>query len=126
LLWHVTIVYDIRRYKVSSDGRVMRMSERSAVEFEAFLAAKLWCVAGKRPGFTAIESSLGPLIPVFTSEQALSDFAGAVSWLSTTGGDLLELVPPGFRFLLDPTRDGGGIVLDPQATRRVLAVERLT
>ncbi len=91
-------------------------------QFRLFVESTVYCEAGERPGLVAMTTPTGPVIPVFTSETELARFRGAVRWFSTTGADLLDLVPPGYDLVLDPagphpTR------LRPQATRRVARIE---
>ena len=64
----------------------------------AFCAATVFAVAAERPGALA---PAGGALPVFTSLAELGRCAGPVRWLSTTGEDLLRLLPPGADLLLD-------------------------
>ena len=96
-----------------------------ARHFRLFAGATLFCEAGEKPGFLAIATDDGrPVIPVFTSEGELARFRGAVQWFSTTGADLLDLVPDGYDFLIDPAGDHP-LRVDPNATRRMARVSTL-
>ncbi|MDP9071938.1 MAG: SseB family protein [Actinomycetota bacterium] len=72
---------------------------------QTFLAATVWCEAGERPGFVAIGAAGDGLIPVFTSPEQLARARGAVAWFSTTGADVLGLVPEGYDIALDMAGD---------------------
>jgi SseB protein N-terminal domain len=90
---------------------------------DAFLAATFYCEAGDRPGFQAVNSPDGPAVPVFTSLGQLALARGAVAWFSTTGVDILDLLPPG----LDLIVDGAGphpVRLHPAALARRVRVDR--
>ena len=106
--------------EVGEDGAIKGDAKE---DFARFCRSRFWCEVGERPGFRAVDSPIGPVIPVFTSEYELARFCGAVRWLSTIGADLLDLVPPGYRFVVNPGSEGSR-VLNPQATRRVLKVTR--
>ena len=92
--------------------------------FRLFAGATLLCEAGGRPGFLAVATEDGPVIPVFTSEAELARFRGAVGWFSTTGADLLDLVPDGYDFLIDPGGDHP-LRVQPGATRRMARISTL-
>jgi hypothetical protein len=73
----------------------------------------VFAVRPQQPGLlvTQIPGS-GPWLPVFTSLAALHQFvrrnhAGEAShgWLSTTGADLIQQLPPGVGLLIDPQHD---------------------
>ena len=89
---------------------------------EAFVAATLWCEAGDRPGFQALGTPGAGMIPVFTSEIELARAHGAVSWFSTTGSDLLDLVPEGYDLVLDMAGETP-LLLRPAALRRTVVAE---
>ena len=89
---------------------------------EAFLAATLWCEAGDRPGFQAFGTQGSGMVPVFTSETELARARGAVSWFSTNGADLLDLVPEGYDLVLDMAGETP-LVLRPAALRRTVVAE---
>lgn len=92
--------------------------------FERFLACRFFCEAGARPGFLAESSPSDPIMPIFTSEAQLARHRGPVAWFSTTGADLLDLVPAGHRLVVDQSSDTP-VVLDPGATRRGVRLERV-
>lgn len=68
----------------------------------AFCAATVFALAADRPGALA---PVGGPVPVFTSLEQLGRYAGPARWLSTSGEDLLRLLPPGTDLLLDPASD---------------------
>ncbi|MEU5819617.1 SseB family protein [Streptomyces sp. NPDC047803] len=76
----------------------MSRSEQMA----ALRSARLYFQRPESPGFLVSETEEGPVVPVFTSVEALGLFAGACAWASTTVEDLVELLPPGVRALVDP------------------------
>jgi hypothetical protein len=61
------------------------------------------------------------VVPVWTSEVELARSIGAGSWFSTTGADLLDLLPDGYDLVLDPDGDAA-LRLRPSALRRAPAV----
>lgn len=65
-------------------------------------SARLYFQRPDKPGFLVCETEEGPVVPVFTSWEALGLFAGPCGWASTTVADLLELLPEGVRALVDP------------------------
>lgn len=76
----------------------MSPSERLA----ALRSARLYFQRPDEPGFLVCETEGGPVVPVFTSLEALGLFAGHCGWASTTVADLVELLPEGVRALVDP------------------------
>ena len=72
---------------------------------EAFVTATVWCEAGESPGFVAMGTAGSGLIPVFSSPEQLARARGAVAWFSTTGADVLSLVPEGYDVALDIAGD---------------------
>ncbi|MFE3509861.1 SseB family protein [Streptomyces sp. NPDC059155] len=68
----------------------------------AFRSARLYFQRPRKPGFLVCETEEGPVVPVFTSCEALGLFAGPCGWASTTVADLVELLPHGVRALVDP------------------------
>jgi hypothetical protein len=76
----------------------MSRSERLA----AMRSARLYFQRPDKPGFLVCETEEGPVVPVFTSWEALALFAGPCGWASTTVADLVELLPEGVRALVDP------------------------
>ncbi|MFB6809485.1 SseB family protein [Streptomyces sp. NPDC056387] len=76
----------------------MSRSERMA----ALRSARLYFQRPDEPGFFVSATEEGPVVPVFTSCEALGLFAGPCGWASTTVADLVELLPEGVRALVDP------------------------
>ena len=62
----------------------------------------VFCEAPETPGVMTVKTPEGPLVPVFSSLAELATARGAVAWFSTTGLDLLDLLPAGHDLLLDP------------------------
>jgi hypothetical protein len=72
----------------------------------AFLSSTLVLQAGERPGFMAVGEPPDGLVPVWTSEREMArSLGGDAAWFSTTGADLLSLLPPGYDVLLDADGD---------------------
>ena len=72
----------------------------------AFLSSTLFLQAGERPGFMALGEPPDGLVPVWTSEREVARSLGvAAAWFSTTGADLLSLLPLGYDVLLDADGD---------------------
>ncbi len=90
--------------------------------FETFLRARVYCERPDTPGFLTVTASEVPgedqhaprgsrildlavvsdateqptrLVPVFTSLEQFALFTGGGAWFSTTGADVLGLLPPG-------------------------------
>ena len=105
--------------KVAQDAAEGRAS--AAELHEAFLAATVYCEAGDKPGFQAVGRPGAGLIPVFTSEVELARARGAVAWFSTTGADLLGLLPEGYDIGLDLAGETP-LRLRPSALRPVVEV----
>jgi len=61
------------------------------------------------------------LVPGWTSEAELARSIGSSAWFSTTGADLLDLLPAGYDLVLDPDGDTA-LRLRPSALRREPAV----
>ncbi|WP_238698208.1 SseB family protein [Streptomyces sp. E5N91] len=95
--------------------------------FDAFIHARVYCEQPEDPGFltvaapdptaadapprsrildlvTTTDAAPSParLVPVFTSLEQFELFTGGGAWFSTTGADLLDLLPPGLDVWLDP------------------------
>lgn len=68
---------------------------------DAFLQSRFWCEAGDRPGLQALGAPGAGVVPAFTSEAELVRARGAVRWFSTTGGDLLDLLPDRYELVVD-------------------------
>ncbi|MFD7710617.1 SseB family protein [Streptomyces sp. NPDC059786] len=98
--------------------------------FEAFLAARVYCERPESPGFLTVDapgssaarprSSISTyvgtlseeraeplrLVPVFSSLEHFARYAGSTgAWFSTTGADVLDLLPPALDLWLDPGAD---------------------
>ena len=86
-----------------------------------FLTATVFLHAGDRPGLMALGTPPDGLVPVWTSEAELARSLGPCAWFSTTGSDLLGLLPAGYDLLLDPDGDAP-LRLRPSALRREPAV----
>lgn len=67
-----------------------------------FCAAHVFCQAGDTPGFLVIEDEGHRVVPVFTSLVELARFAGQTAWFSTTGQEVLDLLPDGCDVAVDP------------------------
>ena len=84
----------------------------------AFLGSTLFLQAGERPGFMALGEPAAGLVPVWTSEREMARSLGVeAAWFSTTGADLLSLLPPGYDVLLDADGDAP-VRLRPSALRK--------
>ncbi|WP_432083412.1 SseB family protein [Streptomyces sp. WAC 04229] len=98
--------------------------------FDAFIHARVYCERPEEPGFLTVTepeppaagapprsrildlattTDTGPspalLVPVFTSLEQFELFTGGGAWFSTTGADLLDLLPPGLDVWLDPAAE---------------------
>ena len=99
--------------------------------FDAFIHARVYCERPEEPGFLTIaapELAAGDasprsrilelaitasyptplptrLVPVFTSLEQFELFTGEGAWFSTTGADLLDLLPQGLDVWLDPAAE---------------------
>ncbi|GGX19900.1 hypothetical protein GCM10010297_46360 [Streptomyces malachitofuscus] len=99
--------------------------------FDAFLQARVYCERPEEPGFLTITAPEPPagdapprsrildlatstadpapsaarLVPVFTSLEQFQLFTDGGAWFSTTGADLLDLLPPGLDVWLDPAAE---------------------
>jgi hypothetical protein len=82
--------------------------------FEGFLAAWLYSPAPPEPGVFVLDVRGKRVVPVFTSETELERFMGQTAWFSTTGLDLLTLLPEGVTMGLDMA-SSHRLQLDPTA-----------
>ena len=87
----------------------------------SLLSATVFCEAPDHPGVLTAASPQGPVVPVFTSLAALAAARGGVAWFSTSGQDLLDLVPAGHDLVLDPGGDAP-LRLRPSALRPAVRV----
>lgn len=94
----------------------------------AFEAATLFVrrmpSADGRPAVAALGRPGAGLVAFYSSLDALARHTGHGDWASARGGDLLDLVPPGYGVVVDPAgphpatlsatafgRDAGGVVI---------------
>ncbi len=98
--------------------------------FDTFLRTRVYCERPEVPGFLTVIAPDSPaadasprsrildlatatvpeppqarLVPVFTSLEQFQLFTGGGAWFSTTGTDLLGLLPPGVDAWLDPAAE---------------------
>lgn len=101
--------------------------------FDEFLRARVYCERPEQPGFLAVPApksgggdggrsksrimdlltttsaentrAAERLVPVFTSLEQFALFTDGGAWFSTTGADVLNLLPPGLDIWLDPAAD---------------------
>jgi len=80
----------------------------SAAFATAFAAGRVYALRPPHPappGLVAVGEPGGGHVLVFTSLDELGRQAGECDWLSTTGDDLLALVPDGYGVLVDAAGD---------------------
>lgn len=68
---------------------------------EALLRGRWYFQRGESPGFVAVGEPGAALIPTFSSPTELVRYAGACEWFSTTGEDLMTLLPEGYGLVVD-------------------------
>jgi len=68
---------------------------------DVLVVSTVFCQAPELPGVMAVDTLQGPVVPVFSSPFELARARGAVSWFSTSGMDLLVLLPDGHDLALD-------------------------
>lgn len=96
---------------VEALGRMVSGEGGAREAFEVFLDTRVYCLATEKPGVHAIGASGAGAVPVFTSLEVLARYRVArgeiteVRWFSTTGEDLLGLLPKGYAVLIDPGTD---------------------
>ena len=88
---------------------------------DALLHSTVFCEAPDAPGLMTADTPAGPVAVAFCSLAALSAARGAVSWFSTSGQDLLGLLPAGHDLLLLP-ETGDAVRLRTSALRPVVEV----
>lgn len=83
--------------------RAFALGGMSGEDFQAvFIASKVYCPRGDRPGFLALHNTPEPVIPMFSSLEELKRYAGEESrHFTVTGAEVLDLLPNGYGFVLD-------------------------
>lgn len=90
---------------------------------EAFLDARVYCEAPKRPGVVPARTRDGrDVVCVHSSPAQLAAARGVVPWFSTTGLDLLGQLPPRHHLLLDPASPHS-LLLRTDLLRRAVQVQ---
>ncbi|MYS82819.1 SseB family protein [Streptomyces sp. SID5474] len=86
-----------------------------------FIASKVFCPRGDRPGFLALHNTPEPVIPMFSSLAELKKYAGEESrHFTVTGAEVLDLLPNGYGFVLD--LDGEHrVMFDAKAIEQMIA-----
>lgn len=100
--------------------RAVRAGQETPAAFDAaFMRATVYVERQpSRPGVVARRMpGKGSWVLAFSTEQRLGQACGEVAWLSTTGADLLDLLPRGLGVLLD-VADPHGLPLLPQPEGR--------
>ena len=88
---------------VDAAQRVLAGSGRPQELLDAFLESTVLCEAPDRPGVVPARTADGrDVVCVHSSAAQLAAARGVVPWFSTSGLDLLGLLPPGHDLLLDP------------------------
>jgi hypothetical protein len=87
---------------------------------DAFSAATIFSPAPARPGVVVLDFDGTNVVPVFSSRELLDEFTPG-DWFSTTGLDLLDLLPAGVRLALDPNGPHP-LLIDPAATKLEYAI----
>jgi hypothetical protein len=87
---------------VEAAQRWYRGSGDQELLLERFREASVYCEAGDRPGMPAHRPDGSGFVPIFTSLDRFVRSMGNAAWFSTTGSDLLEVLPAGFDLVLDP------------------------
>lgn len=84
-----------------------------------FHNAKVYCPRGDTPGFLALHNTQQPVIPMFTTLKELRAYAGKESrYFVITGGEVLDLLPFGYGFVLDMEGDHR-VVFDAKAVEEM-------
>lgn len=86
------------------------------------LTATLWCEAPESPGFVAQGRPPQAVVAIYSSPEQLAAHRGPVRWFSTTGADLLGLMPAGYDLVLDPAGPAP-LRIRPSALAPTTAVE---
>lgn len=88
--------------------------ELSAEAFtDRFIVSRWFALRSERPGFVAVGQPGAGYVPIFSSLGELSAYAATfpdryvdgVDWLSTTGDDLLPMIPSGYGLVVDVASD---------------------
>ena len=69
---------------------------------DVLLVSTVFCEAPDSPGVRTVDTPEGPVIPVYSPPLQLDRARGAVGWFSTSGMDLMVLLPEGHDLALDP------------------------
>jgi hypothetical protein len=97
---------------------------------ETFQRETVFCQRSEQPGFLAVGPPGAGLVPVFTSLDELSRYAvtyglhGGIDWLSTTGADVLDLLPDGYGIVVDPAAEHA-VTLPAHALHRAVVFRRV-
>jgi len=99
---------------------------------DAFQQATVYCQKPEHPGFMAVGPPGAGVIPVFTSLEQLERYAvtyglahhGGVEWFSTTGADVLDLMPDGYGIVVDPASEHSA-TLPAHALHRATVIQRV-
>lgn len=89
---------------------------------ECFLAATVFCEAPDSPGVVPALTPQGPVVCMHSSLAELAAARGSAAWFSTTGIDLLDLLPAGHDLLLDPASEHV-LRLRPASLRKAVRVQ---
>ncbi|WP_436771903.1 SseB family protein [Yinghuangia sp. YIM S09857] len=110
LISDVVYGYATEEPQVRADGPSLTDAVRgfatglmSGEDFQSvFIASKVFCPRGERPGFLALHNTPEPVIPMFSSLEELKRYAGEESrHFTVTGAEVLDLLPNGYGFVLD-------------------------
>lgn len=89
----------------------------------ALLEATVFCQAPERPGVLVSETGQGLVVRVFSGLPELLASQGPVAWFSTSGLDLMQLLPAGHDLVLDLGSDHA-VRLRSAAVRTGLRISR--
>jgi len=89
---------------------------------DVFAGAVVYARRPEKPGLWVADlGERGRWMVVFSTLERLARHAGECDYLSTTGADLLELVPPGIGLMVDPDDEHRFPVLSRMAPPDVVA-----
>lgn len=92
--------------------------------YAAFAESTVYAQRPERPGLMIADlAARGRWTVVFSSLERLAAYAGECEYLSTSGADLLELVPEGVGVLLDPADEHRFPVLTRVTSPEMVAAE---